>query len=80
MWSGRLTEVQTTTRPDHVWPEVWTKIGKAAESRENTKGKTKSHNSKSIYLRIEGVSQDAILQDEANMNEIKEKLEKLVMG
>ena len=25
MWSGeRLTKVQTTTRQDHVWPEVWT--------------------------------------------------------
>ena len=31
MWSGwRLSKVQTTTRPDHVWPEVWTKIDKAA--------------------------------------------------
>ena len=26
--------IQTTTRPDHVWPEVWTKIGKAAQNRE----------------------------------------------
>ena len=35
MWSGeRLTKVQTTTRPDHVWPEVWSKIGKAAQNRE----------------------------------------------
>ena len=35
MWSGeRLTKIQTTTRPDHVLPEVWTKIGKAAQSRE----------------------------------------------
>ena len=25
---------ETTTRPDHVWPEVWTKIGKAAQNRE----------------------------------------------
>ena len=24
----RLTNVQTTCRPDHVWPEVWSKIGK----------------------------------------------------
>ena len=30
-----------------------------------------------IDLRGEGVSQDAILQDEAKMNEINEKLEKL---
>ena len=35
MWSGRrLTKIQTTTRPDYVGPEVWTKIGKAAQNRE----------------------------------------------
>ena len=35
MWSaGRLTKVQTTTRPDHVWPEVWTNISKASQKRE----------------------------------------------
>ena len=32
---------------------------------------TKRHNSKSIDFRVEGVSQDAILQDEAKMKEIK---------
>ena len=30
----RLTKIQATTRPDQVWPEVWTKIGKAAQNRE----------------------------------------------
>ena len=40
MWSGeRLTKVQTTTRPDHVWPEVWSKIGKAAQNREEQEWK-----------------------------------------
>ena len=35
MWSGeRLTKIQTTTRPDYVWPEVWTNIGKPAQNRE----------------------------------------------
>ena len=35
MWSGeRLTKIQTTSRPDHVWSEVWTIIGKAAQNRE----------------------------------------------
>ena len=24
--------IQATTRPDHVWPEVWTKIGKTAQN------------------------------------------------
>ena len=30
----RLTKIQATTRPENVWPEVWTKIGKAAQKRE----------------------------------------------
>ena len=35
MWSGeRLTEIQTTTRPDHFWPEAWTRTGKAAQKKE----------------------------------------------
>ena len=35
MWSGeRLTKIQTTTSPDHVWPEVCTQIGEAAQNRE----------------------------------------------
>ena len=34
-WSGRrLTKSQITTRPDQVWPEVWTKIGKAQNREE----------------------------------------------
>ena len=34
-WSWRrLTKVQTTKRPDHVWPEVWTNIGKVEQNRE----------------------------------------------
>ena len=33
-----------------------------------------------IYLRVEGVSQDAILQDEEKMKEINKKLEKLKSG
>ena len=33
MCSGwRLTKNQTTSRPDHTWPEAWTRIGKAAQS------------------------------------------------
>ena len=35
MWSGgRLSKVQTTTRLDHVWPEVWTNLSKVAQRRE----------------------------------------------
>ena len=37
-WSGeRLRKIQTTTKPDHVWPEVWSKIGTAAHNREKPK-------------------------------------------
>ena len=46
MWSGgRLTKIQATTRPDDVWPEVRTKIGEAAQNRENKNGKTRSQSS-----------------------------------
>ena len=35
MWSReRLTNVQATSRPDNVFPDVWTKIGKATQKRE----------------------------------------------
>ena len=37
MWSGRrLTTIQTTSRPDHIWPDAWTTIGKAAQRTEKT--------------------------------------------
>ena len=31
---GAVRDWQTTTRPDYVWPEVWTKNGWAAQNRE----------------------------------------------
>ena len=35
IWSGeRPTKIQTTTRPENLWPEVWSKMGKAAQKRE----------------------------------------------
>ena len=35
MWSAeRLTKIQATLRPENLWPEVWTKIGKTAQNRE----------------------------------------------
>ena len=38
MWSGvRLTKIQTTSRPDHIWPDTWTRIGKAPQRREKQK-------------------------------------------
>ena len=38
VWSGvRLTRKQLTSRPDHLWPEFWEKIGKNAELKEKQK-------------------------------------------
>ena len=38
MWSGgRLTRKQLTSRPDHLWPEPWTKLGRNAKLREKQK-------------------------------------------
>ena len=38
MWSGeRLTKRQATSRPDHVWPELWTKLARNAKLREKHK-------------------------------------------
>ena len=35
LWSGRrLTKIQTTSRPEHTWPDAWTRRGKAAQRRE----------------------------------------------
>ena len=37
-WSGeRLTRKQLTSRPDHLWPELWTKLGRNAKLREKQK-------------------------------------------
>ena len=38
MWSrGRLTRKQLTSRPDHLWPEPWDKMGKNAKLEEKQK-------------------------------------------
>ena len=39
MWSGRgLTrKQQATSRPDHLWPELWTKLGRNAKLKERQK-------------------------------------------
>ena len=35
MLSGRrLTKIQATTRPDYLWPEIWTGMSKAAKKKE----------------------------------------------
>ena len=52
MWSRRRqTKVQATTGPYHVWPEVWTKIGKVAQKREKQEWaneKPKLHNTRRL--------------------------------
>ena len=38
MWSGRrLRKRQATSRPDHLWPELWIKVGRSAKLKENPK-------------------------------------------
>ena len=38
MWSGeRLTKRQVTSRPDYLWPELWTKLGRNAKLKETQK-------------------------------------------
>ena len=38
MWSGgRLTKRQVTSRPDHLWPELWTKLGRNAKLKKKQK-------------------------------------------
>ena len=38
MWSGeRLTREQITSRPDHLWPGLWTKLRRNAELKERQK-------------------------------------------
>ena len=37
-WSGeRLTKRQVTSRPDHLWPELWIKLGRSAKLKERQK-------------------------------------------
>ena len=38
IWSGwRLTERQATSRPDHLWPELWKGLARNAKLREKHK-------------------------------------------
>ena len=47
----RLTQIQTSTRSDHVWPEAWSRIGKSALNREKNKsGQLRSQNSRKNWF------------------------------
>ena len=52
MWFGRrLTKRQATSRPDHLWPELWTKLGRNAKLKEKHKWsieKTKLDNARRL--------------------------------
>ena len=52
MWScGRLTKRQATSRPDHLWPELWRGMSKNAKLREKHKWaieKPKLHNARRL--------------------------------
>ena len=52
MWSGeRLTKRQATSRPDYLWPELWTKLGRNAKLKEKQKWsneKTKLDNARRL--------------------------------
>ena len=38
MWSGeKLAKRQATSRPDHLWPELWIKLGRNAKLKERQK-------------------------------------------
>ena len=38
MWSGeRLTRKQLTSRPDHLWPELWERNGKECQAEGEAK-------------------------------------------
>ena len=38
LWSGeRLTKRQATSRPDHLWPELWDEIGKKCPAEGEAK-------------------------------------------
>ena len=46
LWSGeRLTKRQLTKRPDHLWPELWTKLARNVKLREKQKWSIEKHNS-----------------------------------
>ena len=43
MWSReRLTRIQLTSRPDHLWPELWKSMGKHAKLKKSKSGLKKS--------------------------------------
>ena len=46
VWSGRrLTTIQATTRPDHLWPEIWSATSKQLNERKSNNGLSRNQSS-----------------------------------
>ena len=42
-WSGeRLTKIQATSRPENMWPEIWSGMSKKSQQKENSIGQKRS--------------------------------------
>jgi len=48
---GRPTRMQTTTRPDHLWPEIWEQMSKPIRENEIEKGKILTKNLREERIR-----------------------------
>ena len=42
---GETDKIQTTLRPDHIWPDGWIRIGKPREEERNKNGQSRNQNS-----------------------------------
>ena len=46
MWSGRrMTNIQTTSRPDHIRSDAWTRMEKQRKEERNNNGQSGNQNS-----------------------------------
>ena len=55
MWSGvRLTRKQLTSRPDHLWPELWKSMGKHAKLKEKQKWSNEKNSILKTHENCEG--------------------------
>ena len=56
MWSGwRLTRKQLTSRPDHLWPEHWIKLGRNAKLKEKHKWSNEQPKLDNARRRLRGI-------------------------
>ena len=56
MWSGgRLTRKQLTSRPDHLWPELWKSMGKHAKLKEKQKWSEEKLHLENALRKLRGI-------------------------